>query len=278
MTISRRRFLMIASAAVLAKPARADAVWRGRALGAEASIRLSGSGAEQAVAAALDTVRRMEVLFSLHDPSSALSRLNADGALVMPPEFAALMSRVDLVHRATGGLFDPTVQARWRDLARGQVGCGYVEGWLNLRIDGPRVALPLGMQLTLNGIAQGFATDRVKQVLAVHGVTDVVVNIGEIAVGASPANIAIAGQPLRTLTLQDEAVATSDPDALRLVTGHHHILRPGRCDAGALGPVSVVAPTACLADGLSTALCQSDDPMLAAKLIRKGLARRIIRR
>lgn len=277
MTLTRRRFLTIASAAVLARPARADVIWRGRALGAEATISLSGDAAGSAVTAALDTVRRMERLFSLYDPSSALVHLNATGTLSMPPEFAALIAEVDRVHGATAGLFDPTVQARWQDLARGHGGCNHLEGWSHVKVHGSRISLPDGMKLTLNGIAQGFATDRVKASLAAHGQTDVVVNIGEIAVGSAPAQIGVdQGRGLvRTLTLQREAVASSDPDALRLAGGESHILHPQSCGASAPRRVSIVAPTACLADGLSTALSLSDDAALATELLRNGLARRI---
>lgn len=269
--ICRRRLLAITSAALVASPARADTIWHGRAMGAQASIRLAGQGAETALAAAVDTIRRMESLFSLHDPSSALSRLNRLGLLHMPPEFSALVAQIDRVHDVTNGLFDPTVQPLWAARAQGVPPHGLRTGWHLLRRDGHDLHLPGGMGLTFNGIAQGFATDRVRRVLSSHGFDDVVVNIGEYAVGRSPARIGIAdldGTVLSQLTLTDQAVATSNPDALRFSDGTAHILDPNsRLSAPSGLNLTVVADTATVADGLSTALALDPQPVIVSKIL-----------
>ena len=95
--MNRRRFLSIVAATgaagltALLIPRRTQ--WRGLAMGAEASVSIEGDGADakQALSAVTDTIRRMERLFSLYDPSSALSRLNREGELLMPAEFARLV-------------------------------------------------------------------------------------------------------------------------------------------------------------------------------------------
>ena len=50
-----------------------------------------------------------------------------------------------------------------------------------------------GVAMTLNGIAQGYITDHVKQILAEHGYKDTIVNMGEYNAGDGLARIGIAG-------------------------------------------------------------------------------------
>ncbi|WP_420335042.1 FAD:protein FMN transferase [Roseibium sp.] len=293
MTTTRRRFLTImagcvASATAL-QSARAEAViWRGRALGAEAEIRLFGADrdqAKQAVLAARDTIRRMEDLFSLYLPGSALNRLNAGGSLKMPPEFARLIGIVDRVHRASDGLFDPTVQPMMTALARSKDRLSPSErqslaeriGWTRVLRDGADLSFSVpGMAMTLNGIAQGFATDRVSEVLNAHGFDPHLVHVGEYRAGSKPARIGIGSTGdgvLDTVDLRRSSVATSAPHGTRFQNGSGHIVRPG---PGGSEPhwrsVTVQADTAAAADGLSTALALTSTTDLAQKTIAEGLA------
>ncbi len=69
------------------------------------------------------------------------------------------------------------------------------------------------MALTFNGIAQGYIADKVAQLLRREGVTDVLVNTGEInALGVAPDGgawpIKLADQ---TRGLTNAAIATSAP-------------------------------------------------------------------
>ena len=289
---TRRRFLAIAGALTATGAFAAPrTTWQGRALGADTSISLDGSGpaAQAALTAARDTIARMEDLFSLYDPTSALSRLNRTGALTMPPEFTRLMRLAASVNAMTDGLFDPTVQPLFQAYREhgGRPPDTILEeltavlGWEKVLVEGDRIQLPVkGMALTLNGIAQGFATDRVAETLAAHGFTHTLVNIGEYRAGTAPANIAVAnrhGDILETLTLQANAVATSAPDAYRFADGSGHIL-----DASGTGveapwqTISVVADTAALADGLSTALALTSDTRTARELLASRKAKRIL--
>lgn len=282
MRLTRRRFLTIACAASLAQPATAETQWRGRALGAEATISLTGSGADQAVLAARDTIRRLERQFSLHDPASALSRLNGMGHLRMSPEFSALMGKVDEMHKLTGGLFDPTVQPLWAAHAEG-TDPDYARdlvGWQHVSIDGREIAFGRpGMAMTLNGIAQGFVTDRVRDVLSAHGYDDVLVNIGEYAIGDRDRRMGVAGldgQIIAELKLRNEAVATSSPSALRFLDGASHILDPGGAPPSVWETVSVAASTATEADSISTALALMPDLVMADRLQATGRVRQIV--
>ena len=286
MNPGRRRAINIlagaGTAALLPRGARSATpvrTWRGIALGAPASLTIVGrepAEADALIAAARSEIDRLEDVFSLYRSGSALCRLNRDGALDAPPaDMLVLLSRVAAIHATTDGAFDPTVQPVWRLLAetagapdpQAMAAAQAQVGWDAVSVEPGRIefARP-GMALTLNGIAQGYATDRVADVLRDAGLDSVLVNIGEIAANGpeapgEPWRVGIAeredGTVEETVLLADGAVATSAPlgttfDAAGAVG---HILDPQR------GPVqarwrriSVLHPSAAIADGLSTGL------------------------
>ncbi len=192
MTPTRRRFLTILAASALL-PSQASAMtWQGQALGADCSITLSGptQRAEAALAALPALLRRIEAEFSLHDPGSALCRLNAHGTLPdASPAFHAVIALSDQINRATDGAFDPTVQPLWQAHATGQPTHAPI-GWHHVTLS--PLTLKPGMALTLNGIAQGFATDAARALLAAHGFEHAVINIGEYAAIGGPFHIGIS--------------------------------------------------------------------------------------
>ena len=276
MTCSRRRFMTICAAA-LALPGAASATvgaarWRGVALGADASMTLSGLSplAARPVFAAMEVeLARLERIFSLYRKDSALRRLNATGRLGAPPtELVEVLALSARLHRLTGGAFDPSVQPLWQALATGgdaRAARARID-WRQVRFDRNEVRLGRpGMALTLNGIAQGFVTDRIAALLKGRGFGDILVDLGEIAAfgrraDGAPWQAGIAapdGRIVRRLSLRDRALATSAPMGTVLGTRQGHILAAdGAPPRQAL--VSVSADRAVLADGLSTALCLLD--------------------
>jgi thiamine biosynthesis lipoprotein len=117
------------------------------------------------------------------------------------------------------------------------------------------------MALTLNGIAQGYITDRVADLLRSYGFDHVLINMGETrALGSKldgvPWNIKI-NNTNEVLPLADQAIATSGGYGTPFgATGqHHHLFSPGTGRSTSLWTsMSVIAPTATMADGLSTGL------------------------
>lgn len=259
MTLTRRRFLTISAGFACAPGFAQASIWQGRAFGADVSITLTGprSRAKQTLQRARRQIAEIEQLFSLYDPSSALSRLNATGALHAPdPRFVALMQAADQVHALTGGLFDPTVQPLWRAIAAGQdvQTARRAIGWDRVRFDTGAITLGEGQALTFNGIAQGFATDEITRVLRAQGLKDILVNLGEHRALGGPWRLGLSDPTwghLGTRTVTDMAVATSSPGAMSLGRADH-ILHP--VAAPQWSTVSVEASTATLADSLSTAL------------------------
>jgi len=82
--------------------------WQGIALGAVADLTLYAadrSEAARAIEACLAEIARLEAIFSLHRPESALSRLNRLGQLAEPPfELVELLAQALLFIALTVGL------------------------------------------------------------------------------------------------------------------------------------------------------------------------------
>ncbi|THD82344.1 FAD:protein FMN transferase [Aliigemmobacter aestuarii] len=268
---TRRRFLAISAAAAMAPsaalPGDASRVWTGRGLGGALSVRLDGvtPGRMQRLAARIEaTVDRVERQFSLYRDSD-LTRLNRDGRLSHPSDdVLSLFDLADRVHRATGGAFDPTVQPVWAALARsGDVaGARRLVGWDRVRFDPDEIRLEPGMALTFNGIAQGWAADRVADALRAEGLENILIDMGEIlglgtASTGAPWRASILsphGASVGQARLHDLALATSSPLGTTIAGGAGHILHPLGL-AAVWSTVSVSAPQAAVADALSTACC-----------------------
>ncbi|MDE9451627.1 FAD:protein FMN transferase [Aliiroseovarius sp. Z3] len=276
--LNRRRFLAI-SAVAMAVPtgvmaAAPVAHWTGYALGGPVSMQLVGvaqSDADAIFAKIEAELNRLEDIFSLYRENSELSRLNRFGSLGDPSaELLHVLSACASLHAASDGQFDPTVQPLWLAIANEAgddaiAAAKAVVGWSNVTFDAHQISLPKGGALTLNGIAQGAVTDRIAALLRGQGLHDVLVDMGEIAaLGQGPNgpwSIGVAktdGTLVHRLTATDRAIATSVPTAMEIGGTQGHILSPTG-DAPVQALVSVSAPTAMIADGLSTTLCLVDD-------------------
>lgn len=278
--MTRRRFLTV-SAAFLSGPAHSATLqeWSGPALGTSGRILLSGASplvARQVFAKVERTLRQVESQFSLYRESS-LVRLNRTGWLAYPdPEMLQVFELADVVHSVTGGIFDPSIQPLWLatssggDVAQAQ---GLI-GWHRVRLTPSEIRLGYRMQLTFNGIAQGYAADRIAALMRAEGFGDVLIDMGEIVGlghrptgGAWRADIVLPnGIHVATSTLSDRALATSSPAGTLIGGGKPHILNPsGQPPLWQLAAVS--APQAAVADALSTAFCLMDRPAIDKALI-----------
>jgi thiamine biosynthesis lipoprotein len=298
--LSRRRFVSIAaSAAALpmfspqaAAATPAPVVWRGVAMGAMASMTLvhpDRGAARRLIERCLAEISRLEAIFSLYRPDSALVRLNADGVLDHPPlELVEILSFAAALARHSDGAFDATVQPLFELYARhfadpradpgGPPPAQLAEALRlvdhrNVEVASDRIALRrAGMKMTLNGIAQGYVTDRVAALLRAEGLENMLLDLGELrGSGRHPqgrpwrAAIADPSDPretLLTVDLQDQprglpALATSGGYGLHFDADrrHHHLFDPATGHSAIHhAAVSVAAPNALMADGLSTAL------------------------
>lgn len=292
--LTRRRFIRISAAAAglgaLApghpvRAAVAPVTWRGTMLGAVATMEIHDedrSRAERLIALACAEARRLERLFSLYLEDSALVALNRTGVLIDPAaEMVDLLSAAQRYATLTGGLFDVTVQPLWElyaghfardDADPAGPAPAAIEAALarvgshRLSVSRDRIVMPRGMAVTLNGIAQGYVTDKVVDLLRAHGVSHSLVDMGEArAIGSRPdghpwevgiADPDVVGQTKTVLPIVDRAVSTSGGYGCQFDSGarFNHLFDPksGGC-ARRYRSVTTVSRSATAADALSTA-------------------------
>jgi FAD:protein FMN transferase len=297
---SRRRFIGITAASAgmallpVAFPWRAVAgqappqlrIWRGIALGADAVLQIHHPDpvvAERLIERSIAEVRRLELVFSLYRDDSAISMLNREGFLDDPPiDLVRLLGESESYSRLTDGSFDATVQPLWQLYAShfGKLGADpdgpsdaaraaavVLVGHEGIEIDESRVRFRrAGMGLTLDGIAQGYITDRVAELLLNSGIEKALVDMGEIrALGEHPSGEAwrvgiedpFAPEHIaETIEIRNLAVATSGGyGTLFDAAGRfNHIFDPKTgLTSSRYRSVSVIAPLATAADALSTA-------------------------
>ena len=264
--------------------------WQGTALGSPSYILLhhpDHEAAERAVAQCVGEIERLERAFSLYRDGSEIAHLNRHGRLDAPShDLLALLAECQRFSELSGGTFDVTVQPLWNVYAahffgsqspspQGPEPRAIAEAlalvdWQGIDLTPRHIALARpGMGLTLNGIAQGYLTDRIANILRANGCDQVLADMGrsEIALIGSRADgrawrIGLA-DPLApdrvavTLDLANRCISTSGGYGTKFeATGrHHHLFDPTTgTSAGHYLAVSVVAASTMVADALSTAL------------------------
>jgi FAD:protein FMN transferase len=278
-------------------------VWRERlmvGLGTTLTLRAGhtdGARADAGLDAAVAAIRHVEQQMSLFIAGSAVSRLNRDGRLDNPhPDLVRVLQLAQHVSAQSQGAFDVTVQPLWLawaaaqragrlptqlelDAARSRV------GWQKLQVTANRIRfLQPGMALTLNGIAQGFASDLARAALQAHGVEHALIDTGEwSALGQSPeqtpwtlgiANPRLENALVAKINLDGRAVATSSDAHYRFGADdvHHHIFDPHTgYSPRALASVTVLAPTCALADALTKVMFMGDAAQAQALAKRWGV-------
>jgi len=284
-----------------------ETIWTGSALGAAAQLRLrhpDTDAATRMLSHCLSEVSRLESVFSLYREDSELSRLNSEGRLGNASlDLRYLLGKSQHVAMVTGGAFDVTVQPLFR-LYADHFATGAKEGPSARHIAAARQRVAYedvdvssggagflkdGMAATMNGIAQGYITDRIADMLRNEGFDHVLLQLGE-TVGIAPSGrreawrVAIphpidGRPPAAVLDLADMSSATSsgasvrfDPDGTR-----HHIFDPrSGHSAQRYAAVTVVAQRATVADALSTGLSSMPEHKIPAALKRGGAVRAIL--
>lgn len=284
---SRRRFLFLMGGAgglaafgTLRSPGLEKAERTSRALGADVTLTALHEDprtAELALDDAFAELDRIEEAMSLYRPHSQICRLNREGVLENPDPYLVevLRAAADMSARSNGA-FDATVQPLWRlyadatkagrlpdDLAVRDA-AGRVD-WRKVEVAPDRIRLRgAGMAVTLNGIAQGFASDRVGAALQARGVRHALVNTGEFGslgrkADGTPWTVGIQHprRPdawLALAALEDRFLSTSGDYATPFSADfrHHHIFDPRTgLSPTELSSVTVLARTGMEADALT---------------------------
>jgi thiamine biosynthesis lipoprotein len=220
---------------------------------------------------------------------SDLMRLNAalaqGGSYRAPPGLAGLIRRSQEAYRRSEGLFDPAMgaliglwgfhtsdypivapvpdPAQVSALVAARPGMDDVD----VAADGTVSARRRGVELDLNGLAEGYAAEQIATLLAQRGLGDALINVGGdvLALGRAdtrPWRVGIEGPDHHVLASAElsghEALFSSgDYNKYREVRGQRwgHILDPrtGEPERGSAA-VSVIHPDAVVADTVSTTL------------------------
>lgn len=281
--LTRRRALTIFAAGLAFPAAAADrrterTEWSGNALGSDARILIDGADqrtVDDVLITALGEIERLEAIFSLYWPDSEIVRLNREKRLTGTSIDLRRVLRLSArIHNATGGHFDPTVQNLWSfhssrqrsDARQGAPDASSIEtahygtGFENIDVDGSTVTLRNGASITLNGIAQGYITDRVAMLFRALGWRHVLIDLGETrALGPKKkgASWRIGNRmDKREIALLRGALATSSSDGMRFRSdGMSHIINPATGKGARSGrSVTVFHRSAAVADALSTGL------------------------
>jgi thiamine biosynthesis lipoprotein len=242
------------------------------------ALRHADAGvAGQAIADALAVVGQVHRLMSIYDPDSEVARLNRDGALRRPdPHLLEVLRHARALSRLSNGAFDITVQPLWL-AGRKAAGRGGIPtreereharalaGWQDVEANSERVVLRRpGMQVTLNGLAQGYAADLALRAVRRHGIQDALLDTGEFATagnaGGRPWMLGVldprAASGLAAAFAADGRCVATSGDYEAAFTAdylHHHIVDPATGQSPReLASVTVLAPSALEADGLST--------------------------
>ena len=252
------------------------------AFGTTVTVSLVHDDARQAEAAikdALDQATQVDRLMSIHSPSSQVFQLNRDGLLARAhPHLLAVLRHAHALSELTLGAFDITVQPLWqafRAAADGQAlptrgqrldACSRV-GWLGVCVNNDTVSLRTkGAAITLNGLAQGYAADLAMAAVRARGIDHALLDTGEFSARGNngalqPWTLGVldprdAGTIAAVLEVDGRCVSTSGDYASTFTADfvHHHIFNPATGDSPQeLASVTVLAPSALQADGLSTA-------------------------
>jgi FAD:protein FMN transferase len=261
----------------------------------------SESHGNEAAAAALAELRRVEARLSLFDDASDLAELNRHAgrrALKVGGDLVSVLAASLRLERATAGAFNPAIEPLMRAWgfraprvsepspveiheARAAVKAARIV------ISGNQVSLPSReTRLDLGGIGVGYGLDRAMQVLRQAGIRSAFLDVSGdcMALGSPPGEergwlVEMAGPPggrkfVAATRLRDAALATSANTMSVLRYGRAirgHVMNPETgWPAEPLTQVTVVSATGMEADALSTAMLVSGQPAAGVVRYYKG--------
>lgn len=245
------------------------------------SLTAYGSNSEEAVNKAVQEINRLDAMFSVGNADSDVTKLNENGSGEVSEETAFIMNRAMQVSEKTNGAFDITVyplMELWgfttknyrvpesSEIAEALKGVSYT----NVSVNGQQVALTGGSSIDLGGIAKGYTSLRVIQIMKDCGIEHAIVNLGGnvqvlgTKTDGSDWRVAIQNPAsensyLGILSTKDKAVITSGGYERYFEQDgqvYHHIIdtQTGYPSDSDLTSVTIVYSDGTTADALSTAL------------------------
>lgn len=248
------------------------------------NVTAYGDNAEEAVSAAIEEIVRLDSLLTATDDIGETYTVNHKGGGKLSEDGMYLLERSLELHKSTQGAFNVAifpVMTAWgfvnddfavpsQDILQETLSLTDVD---NILVDGDSSEVNFaveGMAIDFGGIAKGYTSSRVIQILQEYGIENAVVNLGgNVQVLGSKTDgsawrvgVIDPADPEGTvgvLEAVDSAVITSggyerffEEDGVK----YHHIIDPatGYPAENGLASVTIVSQDGTLADGLSTSL------------------------
>jgi len=255
--------------------------WEGIALGAPSNITLfhhDKKEAQKILNKSIKQISKLENLFSLYKSDSQLSILNREGFYDNPDKEMIKLFNLSMQYSAlTEGAFDITVQPLWqlynKSFSKDKMPPKEKDinkildliNWKSIEISENKINYSnKGMSVTLNGIAQGYITDKVTETLINYGVNNTLIQLGEYrAIGKHPDNRKwklLLSNPEHSASIgeiefENSAVATSAGKGTTFdqYGMHHHIFNPkDGLSSNNILQATVTSKSATEADALAT--------------------------
>jgi len=255
--------------------------WEGIALGAPSNITLfhhDKKEAQKILNKSIKQISKLENLFSLYKSDSQLSILNREGFYDNPDKEMIKLFNLSMRYSAlTEGAFDITVQPLWqlynKSFSKYKMPPKEKDinkildliNWKSIEISENKINYSnKGMSVTLNGIAQGYITDKVTETLINYGVNNTLIQLGEYrAIGKHPDNRKwklLLSNPEHSASIgeiefENSAVATSAGKGTTFdqYGMHHHIFNPkDGLSSNNILQATVTSKSATEADALAT--------------------------
>lgn len=246
-------------------------------------ITAYGRNCEKAVEAAAQEIERLDALLSTGSETSEVTQINQNKAGTLSEDSAYLLQRSLEIYESTKGAFDITiypVMEAWgfageefRVPSKEELNdlLGSVDSSrLTYDQDAKQLTMPENVKIDFGGIAKGYTSARVAQIMEEYGIKSAKLNLGGNVqtvgskIDGSPWRIAIKSPDeslpyLGVISVMDKAVITSGGYERYFEENgeiYHHIIDPktGKPAENGLLSVTIVCEDGTLADGLSTAL------------------------
>ena len=243
-------------------------------------------------------INQADDIFNLQNLDSEIVRLNKNKILKNPsPYLIEVIKKSQILSEQTNGNFDITVQPLWNYYYSHFILNGNSNfpddkilkniinsiNWKNVVIDNNTIILKNNASITLNGIAQGWITDKVVEIINKNNIKNTLVDFGETFASGSyeakrPWNIQIqSSEGINTvIKLTNKAVATSSASGTMFepTKKYNHIFNPKTgLSTSNFDTVSIISNKAWLSDCIATSallLSKKELKVLCGKLNAKA--------
>lgn len=245
------------------------------------NLTVYSADGEKALDKAEEKINALNSLFNRNDTNSEVYRINHSESCTVSEDTTKVIDKAIEISERTDGAFDMTIAPvmdlwgfygqNYRIPADEEINDALKRvDYKNIITDGNNITKNSESEIDLGGIAKGYASDCVADILRENDVKSAVISLGGniFAIGTkhdgSKWRIAVQSpfgneEYVGTVNVENKAVVTSGGYQRYFESNgetYHHILDPktGTSARSGLASVTIISESGTLADGLSTAL------------------------